>query len=350
MFVLEEYNSMRVDIDPPLVNNHPEFGPYGDCTMAVSNDPSLSLVKEKGLSVSGGSTVKDTDYIVNDGDRCVLEEEEDDVVSGKIVKQAPAVKVNICSDLSAKDTDYIVNDGGSCVLEEAEDHVGSEKIVTHAPAMMGNSCADPSVPSDFPKVPSNPHVIQIANTRLFYPTQWSSKWAVVDEAIMSLWKFKSVGEARDAAYHTLFINENRLFCHTGTRNQFKCKMCGFRIFIIKKIQQNFQIDLKSQHSPACKPNRNENGVTNIGQKDGAKKIVDAMISSSEFIKQFRCFDQDYQVELGSQTFPPRKSREERIFLINKTLHKVFQTKLSFSVKSFLGYLAIIDALKELNNK
>ena len=81
MFISEEYNSMRLDIDPPLANNHPEFGPSGDRTMAVSNDPSLSVVKEKGLSVSGGSTVKDTDYIVNDGDSCVLEYEEDDVVA-----------------------------------------------------------------------------------------------------------------------------------------------------------------------------------------------------------------------------------------------------------------------------
>jgi len=351
MFVLEEYNSMRVDIDPPLVNNHPEFGPYGDCTMAVSNDPSLSVVKEKGLSVSGGSTVKDTDYIVNDGDSCVFEdEEEDDVVSGKIVKPAPAVKVNICADLSASDTDYIVNDGGSCVFEVAEDHVATSKIVTHAPALMVNFCADPSVLSDFPKVPSNLHVTQIVNTRLFYPTQWSSKWAVVDEAIMSLWKFKSVGEARDAASHTLFINENRLFCPTGSRNQFKCRTCGIRIFILKKKEKFFQIDLISQHSPACKPNLNEIGVTMIGRKDCAKKIVDAMISSDDFINQFRCYDQDYHVELGTKTFSPRKSMEERVFLINKTLEKVFKTKLCYGVKSFLGYLANIDAQMDFHKK
>ena len=34
MFVLEEYNSMRLDIDPPLANNRPGFGPSGDRTMA----------------------------------------------------------------------------------------------------------------------------------------------------------------------------------------------------------------------------------------------------------------------------------------------------------------------------
>jgi len=34
MFVLEEYNSMRLDIDPPLANSRPGFGPSGDRTMA----------------------------------------------------------------------------------------------------------------------------------------------------------------------------------------------------------------------------------------------------------------------------------------------------------------------------
>ena len=134
-------------------------------------------------------------------------------------------------------------------------------------------------------------------------SDWVSNWERVDEDVMKKWKFKSMGEAKDAASHTLFLNEYSFFGRKekGSNGHFVCKRCSNqegRGFKVKQKRNKgnpitfYTIELFGKHTEDCEAKREKDKVDNgcevtVDKKSGAIKILNAVMKSPRYIKRYK---------------------------------------------------------------
>ena len=200
-------------------------------------------------------------------------------------------------------------------------------------------------------------------------SDWVSNWERVDEDVMKKWKFKSMGEAKDAASHTLFLNEYSFFGRKekGSNGHFVCKRCSNqegRGFKVKQKRNKgnpitfYTIELFGKHTEDCEAKREKDKVDNgcevtVDKKSGAIKILNAVMKSPRYIERYKVLTafNDPKSDRNTQNIQGRRHgkkgvkkvvKKKTFDIVSETFRKEFSVHLDFEERTYYTYKKKID--------